>query len=161
MLDRHHDEIDALIDDTARAMTAGTPPASLRAAIRRRIERPARTLWSWQAGLVAASVVLVAFIGGRAWLTVTGEPEPGRTTVEEVVATAAPVVEAPVARPPEPTRATARRMAREAPLVAPALIEIEPVVLESVEPMVLAVETIPAPMPLDIRPIVVEPLSMQ
>jgi hypothetical protein len=165
MLDRdQHDDIDALIDDTARAMTAGTPPPSLRAAIRQRIDRPSRVFWRtpmWQTGMAAASIVIVAFIGGRAWLPVTVEPELGRTTVEEVIATGAPPVEAPVARPPAPTRAIARSVAREAPLEAPMPIEIEPLVLQSVDPMVLAVKTITAPMPLNVMPIVVEPLSMQ
>jgi hypothetical protein len=137
-------------------MTAGTP-ASLRAAVRQRIERPARTLWNWQTGLAAASIVLVAFVAGRGWLSVTGEPEPARP----VVATVAPVVEAPVVRPPEPPPAITRRVAREPLLVAPTPIEIEPLVFQSVDPMVLAVETIAAPIPLDIRPIVVEPLSLQ
>jgi hypothetical protein len=157
MRDHEPDHLDALIDDTARAMTAGTPPVSLRAAVRQRIESPARAVWTWQRGLAAASVLVFAFVAGRAWLTVTGEPAPART----VVATVAPGVEAPVAPSPEPTPAITRRVAREVRLVAPMPIEIEPLVFQSVDPMVLAVETIAAPMPLDIRPIVVEPLSLQ
>jgi hypothetical protein len=157
MRDNEPDYLDALIDDTARAMMAGTPPALLRAAVRQRIERPARTLWTWQTALAAASIMLVAFVAARAWLTVTGEPELARP----VVATVEPVAEAPLPRPPEPTPAITRRVAREALLVDPTPIEIEPLVLQPVDPMVLAVETIAAPMPLNIRPIVVEPLSLQ
>ena len=159
MRDNEPDYLDALIDETARGMTTATPPASLRAEVRRRIERPARTLWNWQTGLAATSIVLVAFVAGRAWLTMSGEPEPPRP----VVAAVAPVVEAPVASPPEPTPAITRRVARapEVLLVPPMPIEIEPLVVQSVDPMVLAVETIAAPTPLNIKPIVVEPLSLQ
>src|SRR5688572_28666815 len=94
------DQPDARIDQPARGMTRGTPSPKLRAAIRRRIERPARTLRNWQTGLAAAAIVLVALVAGREWLMVTGEPELPRS----VVNTVAPVVEAPVAaaaRPPE------------------------------------------------------------
>ena len=51
MRENDHDDLDALIDDTARAMTTATPPVTLRAAVRRRIERPAPVRWHWRAPL--------------------------------------------------------------------------------------------------------------
>jgi hypothetical protein len=164
MRDKEADHLDALIDDTARAMTAATPPVSLRAAVRQRVARPARTRWNWQAGVATASIVLVALIAGRAWLTVPGEPDLPRTAVEEVVATAAPeaagqAVPAPVENAP---RTAAIRPVAVNPPPPPEPIAIEPLILDLVDdPMVLAVESIAAPMPLDVMPIVVEPLSME
>jgi hypothetical protein len=164
MRDKEADHLDALIDDTARAMTAATPPVSLRAAVRERIGRPARTPWRWQAALAAASIVLIAIIGGRGWLSVTSEPESVRNTVEEGIATAAPAAArnaepAPVADAP---RTTVVRGVAVNPAPPPEPIAIEPLVLDLVDdPMVLAVESIAAPLPLDVMPIVVEPLLME
>ena|SRR5687767_11350553 len=153
MRDKERDHLDTLIDDTARAMTNGAPPASLRAAIRQRIDRPTHSRFSWQMSLAAASVALVALITGRALLET---PEaPARPESEVVVATAlpAPRIAVPATRAPDtaPTpTGIDRQVAREPrPLVPAQPIVVRPIALEplaDVRPLELELMEVPMPL---------------
>src|SRR5687768_6286611 len=132
MRDKDTDHLDALIDDTARAMIAGTPPALLRDAVRRRIDRPARR-WGgepmWQAGMAAASIVVVGIIVGRTLSGPFGEPDAARPA-EARQATAAAVT-IPTSDTPLPQANVVGPFAREArPLVPAQPIVVQPIALE-------------------------------
>ena len=153
MLDKERDHLDALIDDTARAMTNAAPPASVRAAIRQRIDRPTHGRFTWQMGLAAASVALVALITGRALFDT---PEaPARSESELVVATAPPAPRIAVAatRPPDTAPAPTeihRQVTREPrPLVPAQPIVVQPIALEplaDVHPVELELMEVPMPL---------------
>ena len=151
MRDNEPDHLDALIDDAARAMTAGSPPASLRDAVRRRIDRPARTWWRvpmWQAGMAAASIVLVGVIVGRTLSGPFGEPDTARP-FEAREATVAPLA-MPAADTPPPQTQVVGRFAREArPLVPAQPIVVQPIALEplaDVHPVELELMEVPMPL---------------
>jgi hypothetical protein len=63
--DASRHDIDAVIDDTARAMTEGMPTGSLRDGVRARIaggvsaSTTAPGAWAWRLGLAAASIAIV------------------------------------------------------------------------------------------------------
>lgn len=88
-----HDErvnVDEAIDEAARSLTAGDPPATLRAVVQARMESPASRRWLWPAlfagGTAAAVVLLLVF----AW--------PNRAAVERVSISGS---EGPAIRPAE------------------------------------------------------------
>ena len=153
MRDKDTDHLDALIDDTDCAMTAGTPPASLRAAVRRRIDRPASGRLTWQMAMAAAAIAFAAFNAGRALL---GTPEaPARPESERVVATAppAPRMDVPATRPSDTAPAPPvidREVARESgPLPPVQPIVVQPIALEplaDVRPVELEVMEVPMPL---------------
>src|SRR5687768_12876287 len=166
MRDKEPDHLDALIDDTARAMTGAAPPASLRAAIRQRIERPTSGRLTWQMGMAAAAIAFAAFIAGRALLDT---PEvPARPGGELVVATAppAPRIDVPATRPPDTAPAPPvidREVARESGPLPPAQpIVVQPIALEplaDVRPVEL--ELMEVPMPLRAESVEIERLVFE
>jgi len=166
MRDKARDHLDALIDDTARAMTSAAPPASRRAAIRQRIDRPTHGRFTWQMGLAAASLALVALITGRALFDT---PEaPARPESELVVATAPPPprIAVPATRPPDTAPAPTeidRQVARESgPLLPAQPIVVQPIALEplaDVRPVEL--ELMEVPMPLRAESVEIERLVFE
>jgi hypothetical protein len=163
MRDKQDDHLDTLIDDTARAMTAAPPSPTLRSAVRRRIERRTPVLWTWRAGLAAASIVLVAVVVGRAWLSVTSEREWSRpAAVQDVVAANAPAAAGSTvpALMPDTPRAVVRPVAAR-PLPLPSPIAVEPIVVEPVSAEPVEIELIEVPMPLRAERVTIERLTFE
>ena len=166
MRDKASDHFDALIDDTARAMTAGTPPASLRSAIRERIDRSTHSRFVWQMGLAAASVALAALFAGRALLDTPAPP--ARLGSAFVAATVPPAPRIAVLAPRLPDTAPApmaidRPVAGEPRPLPPALpIVVQPIVLEplSAAPPV-EIEVMEVPMPLRAESVEIERLVFE
>ena len=165
--DDPRDELDALIDDVAQAMTAGNPPLSLRESVGAALSPRRRfALRGWQ--LAGAAVLIVLAIAGTlrqaaSWI----EEEPPSTAY---VARAAdipipPEVSAPETRievPEPPVRRRGGRSVTPLAGMATAAIVIEPIEdLEPIAPATVAVDTIPQPMPLTVAPVAVEPLILE
>ena len=172
------DPIDALIDSAARQMMAGEPSASLRSAVRDRIEHR-RSSWLLSPAMAgaAAVVVIAAVLMGRillpdpvGWILSgpAGERDNVRPTIERV---AGPVQQAPFVESDSRSvrlQADPRRLVRrladdvaavpqeEEPLIPP--IAVDP--LETVQIAVgnpIAVES-SGVMPIEIEPLRIEPL---
>ena len=167
------DQLDALIDDTARSLTDVAPPVSMRAAIRARIAaprqgvphvitgvvipgvgRPGTGRLAW-AGVAAAAAVLLIVALGREEAQAPGPGPP-----PPLVASAPPP---PPSGPVPPPRAVEPRRVR-APIVAEPRAPLPPVVpvaIDRVEVTPLVVEFVEAPMPLRAERIEIEPLFTQ
>ena len=188
MHDEPRDPLDALIDDTARSMTDGRPPVTLRAAVRERLDQPGRAGWSvpvWQAGVAAGSLaVVVLLIAGRTWSpfdAAQGDPpspsgfgvaresrptEEGRLAAAPV---AAPREDAPQeagtllpARASDPAPLAARGDTAVAPLPPGALLVVDALVLEPLEPQgAVALELVEEPMPLQAEWVQLEPITLE
>jgi hypothetical protein len=184
MHDEPRDPLDALIDDTARSMTDGRPPVTLRAAVRERLEPPGRAGWSvpvWQAGVAAGSLaVVVLLIVGRTLLPLDvaqddvpppsglGVARESRPTEEGRLAAAsvaAPREDAPQeAGTPLPTRApiAAPGDPAVAPLPPGALLVVDALVLEPLEPQgAVELELVEEPMPLQAEWVQLEPITLE
>jgi hypothetical protein len=174
------DPLDALIDDTARSLTAAAPPASLRARVRARIERP-RPGWRvpvWQVSAAAAAVAVLIAV----WTVSGPSPGPGSARPEApVVAVAPPGASPPAVSPPRvarPERATPPRVERAA--VEPVPVEraleivdvvaagatdgevvIEPLAIEPLATEPLDLELMETPMPLRAERIEIDPIVVQ
>jgi hypothetical protein len=182
-----HDPIDALIDATARSMTEGLPPISLRAAIRERIAAPRKGLpdvsWggvSWSVGrpftgrlalaggAVAATVLLVVGVG-RDEAPTTVRPAPPPVVAVGPPAEAAPRVTTLVpAQPPQRVQSAPERPAFPTPVGATADVtgDAEPIVIELVEveplrPDPLDMELMEIPMPLRAESVQIDPISIE
>ena len=166
--DTRPDDLDALIDDAARQMTAGTPPARFHERVagalgpRRRFE-----LHGWQLA-AAASLVVLAAAGALHQIAPWGEAErpfdAPVTRAADIPIPAAPPAASTAAPITEPSgRQPALRAAGLAPAAAP--IVVEPLALsplfEPAEAAVIAVDSLPAPMPLALEPLAIEPLTLE
>jgi hypothetical protein len=100
--------VDRVIDDVARAMTGGDPPADLREAVLARLDRRSPWRWAWLAvPATAAAIVVVTFAVRDRSATV--QPTPANPAVAQIVST--PGVNpslATIPAPPHP-RAVSRR----------------------------------------------------
>ena len=163
--ERHGDRLDAAIDAAARALTAGEPPSSLRAAVQRRIARPRNASWLVPAAVVAA--VLVVALVGR---TLSGPSVADGPEMPQLPAKPKPVLV--VAPPPRPIMGGAdvrRVVATTVPSTPPAMDTpdappeepapmIPPITIEPLETKLIAVETSSGVMPIEIEPLQIEPL---
>jgi hypothetical protein len=168
--DGSRDHVDALIDDTARSMTAAPPPVSLREAVRDRIERR-RSAWNvplWQAGLVAASLVAIVV---TARIVLDAPKRPASVPAIGESAATSPPAPVPVTEPavtradnPQPARRARRQTVVAAATLLPPQppIVVEPIAVELLEdepPVEL--EFMEAPMPLIVEQLIVEPLTLE
>ena len=165
------DPVDALIDSAARQMMGGEPSASLRNAVRDRIEHR-RPMWplvpAWG---VAASVAVAALIVGTVWLGRPGASDPTRPTGQPTIERAAiPVEQQPAVVAPDPDSvgspwpAAARdeRLADDAAAL-PQEDEslIPPIAIAPLEPEQIAVGSPIAVESSGIMPIEIEPLQLE
>ena len=136
------DDLDDLIDETARALTEGTPSSSIRERVAARVGQP-RPWWpsyAWRLAAVAAVVVLAVW-----WWP---------AQVERPVAPP-PVPSQPVAAALSPdNRPQAVAVEERAPNVAARPVEevVSTVVVADVEPLTLE--------PLDVEPLELQTLNM-
>ena len=151
------EEIDRLIDDTARAMTAGHAPADLAARVLSRLEAPRRrSAWAIVVPLAAAAAILIVVVNRRPRLAAperapAPEARSSAPTTAEPAGPAAPIA----ARIHEaaPARPAARRIIRREPIrpgpidaLAPPQLDVAPV---AVSPVLVA--PLEDEAPLDIR----------
>ena len=162
------DPIDAVIDDTARALTAGLPSDVLRERVSARLGPRRSSSYGpvWRPALGAAVAALVIWFAlPRSDGDSPPVTPPLRTSAPSVeIASPAPsVIET---RPPSPAARSARVDARSPrrgedrfAALANALPPIEPIEIEPVPPSTVArIEQIPTPMPLRIEQLAFERL---
>jgi hypothetical protein len=165
------DPVDALIDSAARQMMAGEPSASLRRAVRDRIEQR-RPIWllvpAWG---VAASVAVAALIVGTVLSGPPGASDPTRPIGQPTIERAAIPVEQPpaVVAPdtgsvgsPWPAEARDERLADDVAALPPADESlISPIAIAPLEPDQIAVWNPIAVESSGIMPIEIEPLQLE
>ena len=177
------DELDALIDDTAKAMTERSVPASLHASIRQRVDAVGRVdalgrpftgrRMMWRVGLLAGATAIVLL----AVVTREGGEEPATTvTVAAPQRQVAPIPAPPASVPPvarasRVTRAAEQPAVMEAPPAVAAssltiaadetAVVIEPLEIEPLAPVLLEPELIENPVPLRAERIDIEPIVIQ
>ena len=175
------DPVDVLIDNAARRMMTGEPTASLRAAVRERIDHR-RSPWVLSPALAAAAaVVLIAAVlvaralfpdpVGRTLSGPAGERDNARPAIERAAIPVAqpPVVESDARRDrlqgvQPPVRLTrhladdvAAPLPEEEPLIPPIAVEpLEPVQIAVGSPITVESSGV---MPIEIAPLRLEPLS--
>ena len=139
---------DELIDQVARSLTAGSPPASLRAAVSARIESGRPSLgssWTWRLGLPAAALATVLLV---VWTSDRSPADP----------TPIPIVET-VGRAP----ATTGDIGVTAPESTTDSLEQPEIALAVSEPDPVARVTTPASLPIaqvNAEPLAIEPLQV-
>jgi hypothetical protein len=177
------DPLDALIDETARSMTAGAPSPALRVGVREGIDamtrRPAPQRWRLAAAV--ASLAIVGVIAGRALLDVPGGPADPPRDVEATVTTRAPAsdsttrvpapeeLESPNTRPVLSAGLTATvavaalpaAPASESSLSPEEFVVVEPLLAEPVDDRPMELELMETPMPLRAEWVEIEPLFIQ
>ena len=149
--------IDALIDDTARAMTAGEPPGDIRAAVSMRLTGSRRVI-SWRPRLAAAVAFGALLVAVNLALRDNGAPPPLQSgTRAGELTIAVPRLSGPRPRLTEPPEAPAVVRPAQLPLVAPIVVEsldVEP--LAGSMPMEIQILDVPMPLlaeRLDIQPL--------
>jgi hypothetical protein len=154
------EQIDRLIDDTARELTTGSPSPALREGVRARLA-PGRPWWRvplWQPALGAAVLTVAILLTLR---PETKAPVVAPTVQPTVAAAAAPaVVAGPVAPPPvrvirRVERAQFAFAADDSPVEQ---LVVEPINAEPIATAVAVVEDVSAPMPLSIAGLEIRPL---
>lgn len=174
------DPLDALIDDTAKSLTGGALPGSLRANVRERIgpTRARRRVPVWQMSAAAASATVL--IVGWTVLGPSRESDRARPQDASVIATpdAAPPVLAPPQRVTPPERVTPPPVVRAAasprgvprPSAIPGVVAasaadaqvvIEPLVIELLTTEPLDLDLMETPMPLRAELIDIDPIVVQ
>ena len=148
------DDLDRLIDDTARGMTARPAPSDLAARVRARLEAPRRR-WTWAiaAPLAAAAAALVVFMVNRPPRTATPAAAPIARSGPGAPSLARP---SPSAVPPAPIvarvrEAPGRRSTRLRTIVARAPLSPSPI--DALAPPALAIA------PVALTPNLVAPLE--
>ena len=177
------DPLDALIDETARSMTAGAPSPALRVAVREGLDavtrRPAPQRWRLAAAL--ASLAIVGVIAGRALWDLTGGPASPPRNVEATGTTRAPASDSTM-RVPAPRElgspdtgpvlsagptATAAGVAlpaapaAESSLSPEEFVVVEPSPAEALDDRPVELELMETPMPLRAEWVEIEPLFIQ
>jgi hypothetical protein len=174
MRDNAHDPLDALIADTARAMTEGESTVDLRTAVRNRIAQ-SQTGWRfpvWRAVAATGGAALVAvtlFLGrsGRAPVEDGGGIQAEQAQVSATTVTAPSMARAiqPAAATPSPVRArTAPRrlvLAAEGDVAEDIEPLIDPITIEPIATIQIAIDVSSGVMPIDIEPLRIEPLRGQ
>lgn len=139
------DSLDRLIDETARAMTAGAPDPSLRARVTARLDerRPWWVSpWAWSPALAAALIAMALFVnrpsrGGRA------EPAAQRSALQALPSTATavfasvrglePTIEIRTPSQPVAAARAARSGESEVAALAPAPLAVSSLVVPAIE----------------------------
>ena len=160
--------LDALIDEAARQMTDGEPPASLKGAVRERIGRQ-RSVWALVPALAAAAALVVAVLVGRALLDAPDNRQGVRPMTERAGINAPPVQAASDAQvsPPDDRRTglqtdwiRAEGTTDSSAEVLPP-VEDEPIPPIAIEPLTvtqIAGDVSSGLMPIEVEPLQVEPL---
>jgi hypothetical protein len=169
MLVDHSDDLDALIDDTARSLSDVSPRASLREGVRVRVAGT-REWWRvpvWQPALTGALVVaLVVLLWPRQRPDApTGgfAPSSAPAGVGADLSEQAVAVESQVPA----TSANVERIAVSAvgenvmPPPVPGATIVAPFEIEPIASELIVVEAISLPMPVALRPVEIEPLTFQ
>jgi hypothetical protein len=165
--DRPSVAVDALIDDTAREMTAGLPSPALRERVCARLAPRRRPIW--RPALAAAALAVLTFVlmpsGDEVPPAAPTAGEQARSGSSPPVTAAADIGEpAPVVVEQDTVRVP-QRAATRAEAAAFATREDEtmlaPLVIAPVPVLVATVEEIPGPMPLRIDGLEIPPLSIE
>ena len=148
--------MDRVVDEVARVMTAGNPPADLRGAVLARLDRRSPWRWAWLAlpATVAAIVVWTVAIRDRG---ASVHPTPTNPAVAQIVSTPAvnpsPAAVSELARRRAASRRTAQTMASIRSLAAlPGPRALQPV---EIQPDALAIPL------LHMKPIATEPIALR
>lgn len=147
--------MDRVIDDVARAMTGGNPPADLRGAVLARLDRRLPWRWAWLAlpATVAAIVVLTVAVRDR------GATVPSTPVSSVAQVRSAPAVDPPAAAAagPAPRRVSSRRARPGIAAIRSiaALAEPRPLRTEIIQPDALAIPL------LQMKPIATEPIAIK
>lgn len=164
MRDEQRRLMDEAIDDTARAMTAGAPGATLRERIAQRIGGPRPSAWrtAWPIGAAAVATLLAALL---LW---PSPPHPG-TPASTTAAENDPVAARPTSPPVVENQSVARTVPRsrggphpaDASTNADAPPVIESLVIEPIETDRLAFDALPEPTPLIVERLNIAPLPIR
>jgi hypothetical protein len=174
------DPIDDLIDETARGLTGGSPPPTLRPSVRARIESSEeggvdhRGRLFWRPALAVGALAVVAFLATRPrepHVTPTttsssevGSSETGRSAVVAPVEPARPLAK-PVAhmsaRAPRSSRVERLTTADAVTPLEDALPPIDRIAIEPVSLELAVIERIDVPMPLRIDRLLMPRLDLQ
>ncbi len=162
---RGSSHLDALIDETARAMTEGGPAGDIPAAVRRRLASDGRAVRTWRPLLAAAAVALVALVVVRSALLSDTTPSvlESRTSSLELT-TAVPAGIGSTLRSAELAAAATggtilRGTARLSPVPLIVVESLEVAPLADSRPMQIEVVELPMPLRadrLDIAPLVIQ-----
>jgi hypothetical protein len=178
------DPLDALIDETARSMTAGAPSPALRVGVREGIDAMTRrpALQRWRLAAAVASLAIVGVIAGRALLDVPGGPADPPRDVEATVTTRAPAsdsttrvpaaaqeLELPETRPAVSAFRTVSAAGAAPPATAVSgssfsteeFVVVEPLPAEPLDDLPVELELMETPMPLRAEWVEIEPLFIQ
>jgi len=163
------DELDALIDDTARAMTVATVPHSIAAGVRARLVG-GRHAWSALWMPAATTVLMLMIVAASLWRPRPTEevamlPPTSRGRHDLVLRTPP----AGIGGPDMPSRANriahaaAARPPRRPPrVVAVEPLEVMPLVIEPlVEPRLITIDASTSVMPIDIELLRIDPIDTQ
>ena len=176
MRDNEDDPLDALIDVTARGISAGPLPSSLRTTVRRRIEqtqaRWAFPVWQVAGATAATALVVMTLLMVRSVPAPVEEAGPVQATREPVAATprkAPPTIARAVPPDAAPARSrigkaiVPRRLVFAANADATEDIEplIDPITIEPIATVQIAIDVSSGVMPIDIEPLRIEPLQGQ
>ena len=157
--------LDALIDETARAMTEGAPAGDIPAAVRQRLAGDGRAVPSWRPRLAAAAVALVALLVARSVLfpDTTASVLESRTGSRELTTAVPPGIGSTLRSAELPAAATGgtivRRTARLSPVALIVVESLEVAPLADSRPMEIEVVELPMPLladRLDIAPLVIQ-----
>jgi hypothetical protein len=166
------DELDALIDDAAQAMTAAAPAASLARGVRVRIGAVGtRRLPPWMPALAVAVVLFLAvvtvvrspLVQSRDELAV---PRP-QTGTDLVLTVPPPQTDAPATRRVEAgpvARATPERTQRPTPVATASIepLDVMPLEIQPLaDPRQIALDASSQVMPIEIEPLRIDPLETQ
>jgi hypothetical protein len=163
------DDLDALIDDTARSLSDVSPRASLREGVRVRIAGT-REWWrlpAWQPALTGALVVALVVLlwprqrpdaptGGLAPDSAPAGVGPGLAEPAVAAESRVPAAAANVER--IAVRAVGERVM---PPPVPGATIVVPLQIEAIAPELIVVEAIALPMPVALRPVEIERLTFQ
>lgn len=169
MLGDRSDDLDALIDDTARSLSDVSPRASLREGVRARIAGT-REWWRvpvWQPALTGALVVALVVL---LWPRQRPDAPSGTFVPPSAPAGVDPGLAEPAAGAESRVPATASNVESIAvsavggsvmPRPVPGATIIAPLEVEPIAPELIVVEAISLPMPVALRPVEIERLTFQ
>ena len=161
------DAIDAVIDATARSLTAGEPSAALRVKVRERIDHRSGAWWltpAWgaAAAVLVAAVVVWSFLPGA-----TNRPVPAERTLTQSVPGRAPIPDPRVQPVSVPAVVPARQLRAPVEISAAATDQtaaelespIDPISIAPLSTRQIAVEASPV-MPIEIDLLEIQPLQV-
>jgi hypothetical protein len=163
------DELDTLIDATAREMTALRAPQSIADDVRTRIAAgDRRGLPLWIPAMATAALVLLVGVTIARWPRQTppvAAPSPTSSVAQDrVLRPPAPAMALPAVPRPE-VAVAARATTRQRPRIATAPIaplDVMPLVIEPLaEPQLIAIDTSNQVTPIEIDPLRIDPIDTQ